>query len=384
LLLFPGIAVAATPSQWVESFWSTAKAAGISRATYDRALKGFTPDPDVIRSASSQPEFTLKVWDYLARMVSDERIEDGGGALAQYADVLAAIEARYGVDRRVVVAIWGMESSYGGAFKNPRLYKATIRSLATLAYNGGRLASFGRQQLLAALKIVQRGDVAPDGMLGSWAGAMGQTQFIPTSYEAYAVDFDGDGRRNIWTSVPDALASAANLLAKNGWRRGEGWGYEVRVPARADLTGERTLAAWEDLGVSRVMGQPFPRPTDRATLWRPNGANGPGFLLLKNFSVIKRYNNSNLYALAVGHLSDRIGGFGPFVASWPKHELPLSEKERQQMQLYLTMLGHYEGDIDGVIGSGSRDAIRAYQRSAGLRVDGVESRALLQRMEAGS
>jgi membrane-bound lytic murein transglycosylase B len=384
LLVLPSFAAAATPAEWVEGFWPSARAAGVSRATYDRALRNFIPDPDVVASANAQPEFTLKPWQYLGRMVSDDRIEDGAAALTKYADVLARIETRFKVDRRVVVAIWGIESNYGAAFLNPRLYKTTIRSLATLVYNGGRLASYGRTQLIAALKIVERGDVAPDGMLGSWAGAMGQTQFIPTSYEAYAVDFDGDGRRNIWTSVPDALASTANLLSRSGWRFGEAWGYEVTVPGKVAVTSERTLAAWEKLGVRRSAGQAFPRPGDRATLWRPNGASGPAFLLLKNFATIKRYNNSNLYALAVGHLSDRVTGFGPFLGQWPAHDVPLSEEERQKLQLLLTMRGHYEGEIDGVIGSGSRDAIRAYQRSAGLKVDGVESRTLLQRLSAGS
>ncbi len=380
LLFLPTLAVAETPAQWVESFWTTAKAAGISRTTYDRALKGFTPDPDVMTSATAQPEFTMKVWDYMDRLVSEDRVEDGSVVLKKYADVLARIEARYGVDRRIVVAIWGVESSYGTLPGKQNV----LRSLATLVYDGGRMASFGRSQLIAALKIVQRGDISPEGMVGSWAGAMGQTQFIPTSYEIYAVDFDGDGRRNIWTSIPDALASTANLLAKNGWRTGEGWGYEVTVPAKSDASGERTLAAWEKLGIERVSGQAFPRPADRATLWRPNGADGPSFLLLGNFGVIKRYNNSNLYALAVGHLSERVGGMGPFVTAWPEHELPLSGKERQKVQLLLTMLGHYDGEIDGLIGKGSKDAIRAYQKSAGLTVDGAETRTLLQHLEKGS
>jgi membrane-bound lytic murein transglycosylase B len=379
LLFMPAIAAAETPAQWVESFWPTAKAAGVSRAIYDRALRGFAPDPDVMASATAQPEFTMQPWEYLERIVSDDRIEDGTAVLKKYADVLARIEARYKVDRRIVVAVWGIESNYGALPGKQNV----VRSLATLAYNGGRLASFGREQLVAALKIAQRGDIAPEAMVGSWAGAMGQTQFIPTSYEAYAVDFDGDGRRNIWSSIPDALASTANLLALSGWRFGEAWGYEVTVPEKAATGGDRTLAAWGELGVRRVMGQSFPRPSDHATLWRPNGANGPSLVLLKNFSVIKRYNNSNLYAFAVGHLADRLGGLGPLVTPWPPHELPLSDAERQQVQLMLTMLGHYGGEIDGLIGSITREAIRAYQRSAGLTADGRETRALLARLQSG-
>ncbi len=383
ILPLAGKASAASPSAWVDGFWPTAKAAGITRATYRRALGNFAPDPDVIKNASSQAEFTMKIWNYLDQMVSDDRITEGRAALDRYGDLLDRIEARYGVDREVVVAIWGMESHYGSVLTRPSLVKNTIRSLATLAYSGGRLSSFGRKQLVAALKIVQRGDVAPEGMTGSWAGAMGHTQFIPTTFEAYGVDFDGDGHRNIWTSPVDALASTANYLNEAGWRHGETWGYEVVVPAGVKATSERSLAAWAKLGVVRVGGKAFPRPGDKATLYRPNGANGPSFLLLPNFKVIKRYNNSNFYALAVGHLSDRLAGYGPFATPWPAHEKPLSQDERERMQLLLTMLGLYDGDIDGVLGSGSRAAIKTYQRSVGLTPDGVGTRTLLQRLEEG-
>jgi membrane-bound lytic murein transglycosylase B len=383
MLPLAGKAVAASPAEWVNAFWPTAQAAGIGRATYERALGDFRPDPDVITKASSQAEFNMKIWDYLDQMVSDERIGEGRAVLAQYGNLLGRIEARYGVEPQVVAAIWGMESHYGSALSRSGLVKSTIRSLATLAYSGGRLAKFGRQQLIAALKIVQRGDVTPEGMTGSWAGAMGHTQFIPTTFEAYGVDFDGDGHRNIWTSPVDALASAANYLNAAGWRHGETWGYEVAVPANLQARSERTLAAWAKLGVRRAGGQAFPRPGDKATLYRPNGANGPSFLLLRNFQVIKRYNNSNSYALAVGHLADRLNGHGPFVQAWPAHEKPLSQDERERLQLLLTMRGLYSGDIDGVIGSGSREAIRNLQRSVGLTPDGVGSRALLQRLESG-
>jgi membrane-bound lytic murein transglycosylase B len=371
------------PSAWVASFWPTARAAGVSRATFDRALGDFEPDEEVIKNASTQAEFQMKIWDYMEQMVSQDRLDGGRQALIDYADVLKAIEARYGVDHHVVVAIWGMESHYGAVFTNTRLYKSTVRSLATLAWAGGRLAGYARTQLVAALKILERGDVDVDGMRGSWAGAMGQTQFIPTTFEAYGVDFDGDGHRNIWTSAADALASTANLLRRAGWRSGQTWGYEVIVPARSTAAGERTLAEWSRLGFRRVGGQDFPRLTDSATLYRPNGANGPSFLLLKNFSVIKRYNNSNSYALAVGHLSDRLEGSAPFATPWPAHEIPLSQAEREKLQLLLTLKGHYAGDIDGVLGSGSREAIRNYQLSVGIKPDGVGSRGLLQRLESG-
>ncbi len=383
LLLVPAaVSAASSPAAWVASFWPTAKAAGISRQVYDQALGGFTPDPEVMASANAQPEFTWKVWDYVDQLVNEDRIAKGTAVLEKYADVLAKIEARYKVDRRVIVAIWGIESDFGAMLGNPSA-KNAIRSLATLAYDGGRFASYGREQLVAALGILERGDVTLEGMTGSWAGAMGETQFIPTSYELYAVDFDSDGRRNIWTSVPDALASTANLLARAGWRFGEAWGYEVTLPAKVGNPGERTLAAWESLGVKRVKAQAFPRLGDSASLYRPNDANGPSFLLTRNFAVIKRYNNSNYYALAVAHLADRLGGGGPFVAPWPEHDKPLSEAERQKLQLLLTMQGVYDGEIDGVLGSGSREAIRSYQRSLGLTADGVGTRALLERLELG-
>jgi membrane-bound lytic murein transglycosylase B len=373
-----------SPEGWVKSFWSTAKSAGISWKTYNGALGDFSPDPDVLKRAGAQAEFNMKIWNYLDQMVSDERLAEGKAAIAANAGLLARIEQRYGVDRTIVAAIWGIESHYGAVLSNPKLVKNTIRSLATLAWSGGRLAKFGRQQLVSALKIVQRGDISAGAMNGSWAGAMGQTQFIPTTFEAYAVDYDGDGHRNIWTSVPDALASAANYLKKAGWQAGRTWGYEVKLPKGFETkkTSERSLASWAKLGVRRVNGAGFPHPSDRASLWLPNGTDGAVFLLLKNFRVLKRYNSSNFYALAVGHLADRLHGAGPFAAEWPAHEKPFSLEEGKKLQLLLTMQGYYDGDVDGDIGSGSRAAIREFQRSVGLTPDGVETRDLLQRLEA--
>ena len=384
--LAPAVASAAqSPAAWVKAFWPTAKAAGVSCSVYNRALGDFEPDPDVIKRAGSQAEFNMAIWDYMDQMVSDDRITQGLAALQQYGGLLGRIEKAYGVDRYTVLAVWGIESHYGAVFSNPRLVKGTIRSLATLAYNGGRLASFGRKQLVAALKIVQRGDVDVDKMYGSWAGAMGQTQFIPTTFLAYAVDFDGDGHRNIWTSNADALASTAAFLKKSGWQSGETWGYEVTVPAAlyGKKQGTHTIGQWIDRGVRRANGAAFPRKSDTATLYLPNGRQGPAFLLLANFRVIKRYNASNSYALAVGHLSDRLRGSGPFIASWPPHEKPFSLDEARRMQVALMMAGYYSGAIDGDLGSGSRDAIREYQRSIGENPDGVPTRALLQRLERG-
>ncbi|MCP4380422.1 MAG: lytic murein transglycosylase [Hyphomicrobiales bacterium] len=387
LLGMAGLAEAASPSQWVRSFWPTAKAAGVSRTVYNNALRGFTPDPDVLKKAGSQSEFKMQIWDYLDITVTEDRIIKGRELLTTYASDLAAIEQRYGVDREVLVAIWGIESRYGAVLNDPKIVKSTIRSLATLAYQGGRRAKFGRTQLVAALKILQRGDVTPEAMTGSWAGAMGHTQFIPTTYNAYAVDFDGDGRRDIWNSEVDALGSAGAYLDKMGWRDGQTWGYEVEFTSRFNYglirsKTARTLKEWQRRGVRRVGGKAFPRPGDSATLYAPAGAKGPAFLVIKNFSVIKRYNNSNFYAVAVGHLSDRIRGGDGFTKAWPKTERPLTTAEKENLQKLLAARGHYDGPIDGKIGSGSRGAIRDYQLKVGLTPDGMDSIEVLRHLEA--
>lgn len=388
LLGMAGMAGAASPSSWVKSFWPTAKAAGVSWNVYNAALGDFTPDPDVLKKAGSQAEFKSQIWDYLGFTVTDTRIENGQRLLREHKSLLDSIERTYGVDRHVVVAIWGIESHYGEVLDNPKIVKSTIRSLATLAYQGGRRAKFGRTQLVAALKIAQRGDIPLSKMTGSWAGAMGHTQFIPTTYNAYAVDHDGDGRRDIWSSPVDALASAAAYLDKMGWRDGETWGYEVDLSNGFNYSlvqkgGSRSLAEWQKLGVSRVGGKSFPRPGDSATLFVPAGGQGPAFVLIKNFSVIKRYNNSDFYALAVGHLSDRLRGGDDFSKAWPVDERSLTGEEKEQLQKLLAARGHYDGPIDGKIGSGSRGAIRDYQMKIGMVPDGVDSVKVLQHLVAG-
>jgi membrane-bound lytic murein transglycosylase B len=379
-------AQAATPQQWVKSFWPTAKAEGISWATYEAALGNFTPDPEVLKKASNQAEFNQKIWLYLHNTVSERRIVTGRALLGQYGPLLNRIEKTYGVDRHVVVAIWGMESTYGDVLNNPAIVKSTIRSLATLAYQGGSRAKFGRTQLIAALKIVQQGDITAQRMTGSWAGAMGHTQFIPTTYAAYAVDFDGDGKRDIWNNIGDALASTANYLKKSGWQSGATWGYEVVAPKGFNYklaSSERSLAAWQKLGLKRPGGKPFPRPGETARLFAPAGADGPAFLLIKNFKVIKRYNNADAYALAVGHLSDRLRGGGPFTVDWPDADLRLSDSELIRVQELLAQRGLYDGDIDGNIGSGSRAAIMSYQETVGMEADGQVSQKLLQMLQSG-
>ena len=384
--LVAGAAHASSPSQWVKSFWPTAKAAGISSTTYQAALGDFKPDPSVLEKANNQAEFKQDMWIYLHNTVSERRIVTGRALLGQYGPLLTKIEQRYGVDRHVVVAIWGMESTYGDVLNNPAIVKSTIRSLATLAYQGGRRAKFGQTQLIAALKIIQKGDISVRAMTGSWAGAMGHTQFIPTTYAAYAVDFDGDGKRDIWNNIGDALASTANYLNKMGWQSGATWGYEVVAPRGFNykLVGsERSLAAWQKLGLKRPGGQGFPRPGESARLLAPAGANGPAFLLVKNFQVIKRYNNADAYALAVGHLSDRLRGGGPFTVDWPDADLRLSDSQLVEVQKQLAARGLYSGEIDGNIGSGSRAAISSYQEAVGLEANGQVSRKLLEMLQTG-
>ncbi|MDJ0613334.1 MAG: lytic murein transglycosylase [Rhizobiaceae bacterium] len=368
--------------KWIRDFYSVAAKSGISRNTYNAVFKGVTsPDPAVIKSANFQPEFKSKVWDYMDNRVTESAIEKGLEMKVKYKRWLDIIEKRYGVDRHILLAIWSMETSYGAALVREGALRNVARSLATLAYQDKRRRKFARSQLIAAMKIVQNGDVSASGLRGSWAGAMGHTQFIPTSYLTWAQDIDGDGRRNIWESVPDALASAANLLKKNGWRTGKTWGYEVKTPAGFKKervgTNSRTLAEWQRMGIRRVNGKAFPRPSDKANIKILAGSKGPAFLMLKNFFVLKSYNNADKYALAVGHLADQLRGFGPFVVDWPRGYIKLDEEERKELQERLKRLGFYEGEIDGKIGSGSRGAIKDYQRKFGLAQDGYASKRVL-------
>ncbi len=371
--------------RWVRGFWPKAKAAGISAATYKRAFSGLTPDPEVLQKASRQAEFHKAIWEYLDSAVSDTRVETGREKLREWRRWLDRIEAKYGVDRHIVVAIWGMESSYGAVLDNPGVVRNVIRSLATLAYAGGRRSRYGRQQLIAALKILQRGDIHPRGMTGSWAGAMGHTQFIPTTFDAYGVDMDGDGHRNIWSSIPDALGSTAAYLKRAGWNAGETWGYEVKLPSgfNYSLVGRRhrrSIADWERHGVKRVADRDFPRPGDKAYLLLPGGSKGPAFLMLHNFRVIKRYNNADAYALAVGHLADRLMGGYTFVQSWPRDDAPLRRSEVKTLQTVLNRRGYDTGGVDGKVGPKTRSAIIAVQKRLGWHADGYAGTKLLKRL----
>lgn len=307
---------------FVEGLWPEAKARGVSRRTFDAAFAGVTPDPKVMELTRKQAEFVRPVWDYLAKAVADERLAKGRSMSTQWAATLATLEQRYGVDRSVILGVWGMETNFGSTFGNNNV----IRALATLAYHRYR-GDYFRAELMNALRILEEGHVAPQNMMGSWAGAMGHTQFMPSSFHRFAVDHDGDSRRDIW-SVQDALASTANYLKKNGWRTGLPWGFEVTPPANFAYGAERrSFAAWADAGVRRSDGKPM--PSGEASLFQPAGARGPAFLVTHNFTVIKRYNNSNSYALGVAHLGDRIYGGAPIRASWPVAEAPLSRSEQE-------------------------------------------------------
>src|SRR5436190_19715017 len=304
---------------FLQALWPEAAARGIARETFDSAFAGLTPDPRVAATTRRQPEYGAPVGSYIDRMASAARIASAARKAAEWSRTLDAVERQYGVDRWIVVALWGIETSFGsntGGFD-------VIRSLATLALSDYRPDYF-RDELLAALKILQDGHIARDKMQGSWAGAMGQPQFMPSNFLALAVDFDRDGRKDIWRSVPDVLASIANFLRHGGWKAGANWGYEVVIPQGFDYARSRAAyPEWAALGVARADGNPLP-DVGSATLFFPSGASGPAFLASENFEVIKRYNNSDVFALTGGHLADRARGRAPFRAAWPAHDPQLS------------------------------------------------------------
>lgn len=364
---------------WLADFRREALRAGISATTLNAALRGLHPDPQVIAADRSQPEFTRPIWEYLDGALSARRMSSAERLLEEHSALLHRIEQHFGVDRQTLVAIWGLESNFGQTQGS----KSVIRSLATLAHEGRR-PEFAHQQLIAALQILQQGDISPRRMLGSWAGAMGQTQFIPTTYQRYAVDFDGDGRRDIWNSTADALASTAHYLQRSGWRLGQPWGFEVGLPAnfdfsQADPQARKTLEEWQQLGVS-IPNLPPQYGEQEASLLLPAGHLGPAFLTLANFRAILKYNNSSAYGMAIGLFGDRLTGNGEISARWPYHERPLSRGERIELQQRLTRLGYTLGEPDGIIGANSRQAIRAFQMDQGLAADGFASSSLLKRL----
>ncbi len=374
-------AALANSADFVRNLWPEAERAGVSRQAFEASFAGYSPIPQVIELTRKQPEFTQTVQQYIDKRVTAAQAAKGQAMRGEWAQTLAGAQQRYGVQPEIVLAIWGMETNFGGFMGGNN----TIHALATLTEKGYR-ADFFRSELVTALRIVSDGHISPGSMVGSWAGAMGHTQFMPSSFMRYAVDYNGDGRKDIWNSVPDALGSTANYLNNFGWRPGETWGYEVKLPsgfnfAAARDMGKAPLSQWQAMGITRVSGRPFPRPEDVGRLYMPAGANGPTFLVLPNFDVIKRYNNSDSYALAVGHLADRILGGGGFVTPWPAGDYALSKAQRGELQALLARAGFDVGTADGVIGPKTRAGIIAYQQARGLPADGHVSGLLLERLK---
>ena len=373
-------AAAARFPECIAGLWPLAARRGVTAENYRRYTAGLIPDLSIMDLLDGQPEFTKAPWDYLDKLVTDDRVAHGRALLAQYAAVFAAAERRFGVDRHIVAAIWGVESDYGTKGGD----RSVLRSTATLACIGRR-RDFFRGEFLAALEILQRGDVPPDRLVGSWAGAFGPTQFMPTSFARYAVDFDGDGRRDVVDSIPDVIASTANNLRTDGWAPGETWGYEVLLPARfnylyAGRARRLALRQWRALGVIRPGGAAFPRPGEHGYLLLPAGARGPAFVMLRNFDVIMKYNPAEAYALAIGHLADRLRGGGPFAAAWPRDERVLSVAERYELQTRLARRGYNIGEPDGLLGPRTRTAIRRFQVATGQVPDGYPSSTVLDRL----
>lgn len=372
-----GPAFAGSVDGFIDATWAKARARGVSKRTFDAAMGGFKPISSVLKLSGTQPEFVSTAGDYVGKRVNDRQVGTGKAMRSEWAQTLAAVRERYGVQSEVVLAIWGIETNFGGFMGGTN----TVHALATLTHGGYRADYFGKE-LLTSLDILEAGHVRPANMVGSWAGAMGHPQFMPSSFMQYAVDFRGDGHKDIWGSVPDAQASTANYLKAHGWRPGETWGYEVKLPRGFNYENvwsgaNAALRDWREIGVTRANGKAFPRDGDMARLYMPMGGNGPVFAVLPNFGVIKRYNNSDSYALAVGHLADRILGSAGFVVGWPD-DTALSKADRTRVQSLLLKRGYAIGSADGVIGSKTRAAVMDFQAKAGLLPDGHLSGNLLR------
>src|SRR5450830_1719198 len=355
--------------------WPDAQAKGITRATFDLALKGVTPDPRVIAATKKQPEYGKPVGDYVNAIANRRRIADGELKAKQWSKTFDAVEKQFGVERWVLIALWGIESDFGAEKDRWDVF----RSLATLGYVRYRHTYF-RNELLVAMRIMQDGHIARANMVSSWAGAMGQTKFMPSNFVDFAIDFSGDGRTDIWTNVTDVLGSTANYLHKGNWKHGLPWGFEVTVPKGFDYMRSRaSFAEWAKLGVRRADGKPFP-PSGPGILFFPSGANGPAFLATENYAVLKEYNNSDPYAIAVGHLADRINGAQPIKAAWPADDRPLSRDARIALQKKLSALGYRVLDFEGHIDFDLRDNIRAEQAKLGMLPDGNPTAAFLEKL----
>ncbi|OPB31221.1 lytic murein transglycosylase [Bartonella sp. AR 15-3] len=360
---------------WINEFKKTALANNISPSTFDIAFKTInTIDREVLEKAAYQPEFVDMPWEYFDNRIHDDAIIEGKQQAKKWQQWLQKIEKRFGVNRNLLLAIWSMESNYGKILTNKGVMRDTIRSLATLAYADQKRQKYARTQLIAAMKILQSGEIHRSQLVGSWAGALGHTQFIPSSYLIYAIDMDGNGRSDIWNSIPDSLATAANLLHRNGWQSNLTWGIEVKLPNNKKLP-ENWLSfkQWKELGVQHAHKKPFPSLSEQAILKFPDGPKGPAFLVTKNFFVIKRYNNADRYAFAVGLLADRIAGHPKLSQDWNRPFRPITFKERIELQSRLEKLGDYQGEIDGKIGTASKKAIKAFQLRHGLEANGYPS-----------
>jgi lytic murein transglycosylase len=371
---------AANFNNCVAAMWPDAARRNISQESFQRFTAGLEPDLRIMDLMDSQPEFTKAIWDYLDILVNDNRLARGREILAQYKPQFDAVEKAYGVDRYIIASIWGIESNYSTQIGD----RSVLNSTATLACIGRRQKYF-RDEFLSALEILHRGDLKPEQMRGSWAGAFGPTQFMPTAFKRYAVDADGDGRRDVVDNPCDLIASTANNLKKDGWQTGASWGYEVVLPKNfnfmlADRAKAMPLSQWEHLGVKRAGGKPYPNPAEKAYLLAPAGAEGPGFLMLQNFRVIMKYNPAEAYALAIGHFADRLRGGAPFIQPWPRQERVLSRAERLELQQLLVQRGFYRGTPDGQLGGQTREALRSFQASIGAPADGFASSDVLERL----
>ena len=360
-----------------------ARAAKVQDEAFSRFTQGLQPDMSVIEKLNYQPEFKLPIWDYLAALVDDERVADGQARLAEHAEVLARVQQRHGVDPATVVAVWGVESNFGRNFGSYPL----VQALGTLSCYGRRQAFF-RGEFYAALRILQSGDIAPERLVGSWAGAFGHTQFMPSTFERLAVDGDGDGRRDLIDNTADALASTANFLKRAGWQAGQPWGFEVSLPEGFNASGEgrrskRPISEWVARGLRRVDGSALPQDLGPAGLLLPAGPQGPAFLVFKNFDALYSYNAAESYGLAIAHLSDRLRGAGPFTTPWPTDDAGLSRAERRELQGLLVLRGHDIGAIDGALGERSRAAIRIEQQRLGQEATGRGGQKILRALRGG-
>lgn len=392
ILVLAAPAVAApvgTFADFVRSFEAKAVAAGVPQSVYASAMSGLTPDPDIPRLVTTQPEFATPIWDYLDSRVTPRRIAKGRAAIAGKAAIFAAIGKRFGVDPAILGAIWGVETDYGAVLSNTRLIRPIVRSLATLAYERqGRVAE-DEAELIAALRLVARGPLDARTLTGSWAGAIGHLQVNPTTVLRYGTDGDGDGRIDLVHSLPDALATSAAFLRGLGYRPGIDWGFEVRVPAGFDYTlatrtQMRPISFFAERGVGRVNGRAFPYPDEPVFLYVPAGKDGPKFLMTANYLVLKGYNFSDSYALSVAHLADRLKGGGDFVASWPRGTKFPNLEQRKAIQQALTKLGLYQGAVDGRLGPVTQEAYQRFQAARGETADGFLTLGAFEELTAAT